>query len=587
LFVEEMTKTVLEAGATVGGGTDGRLRIAIPASIEDSLTARLDRLGPVKEVAQIAAVLGRAFSHDVLAAVVSLDEPALEEALDRLIASGLVYRSAFAGGVAYEFKHSLIRDAAYQSLLKSRRQRHHAHIADVLEAQFSAVTEPELLAHHYTEAGRIEKAIDYWIKAGQRAMQRSAHIEAEHHLRKGLELLPGVPEAPTRLNLEIALQNTLGVCMMPTRGFGNKDVAAAFTRAAEICEEVDDARGLFVALRGKGQYHMVSGHISSACADTRRILTLAERIGDPELLIEAHHLGWTACALAGEFHAGRRHAEEGLARYEQQRDHYLTYKYSGHDPGVCCRTIGALSFGLLGYTERAHALCREGLAMADALSHPFTVGIALANAGVVYQLLRETHAVREIGERMIDYCGEKGLRALVPVGKIFRGDVSTRQGELAEGIAQIRAGIAELRSLGSLLLVPSSYLPLADAYARKGDIEEGLAALEEGLAMSRTCGERFSLPEFYRVKAKLLLARSAADDKAAAEAAYREAIEVARGQDARLLELRATTSVARLWGDNGKRGRARELLAPVYGWFTEGFDAADLRDAKALLDELA
>ena len=586
LFVEEMTKTVLEAGTTAEDGVDGQPRIAIPASIEDSLTARLDRLGPVKQVAQIAAVLGRSFVHDVLAAVVTLDEAALEKAFDRLIASGLVYRSAVAGGVTYEFKHSLIRDAAYQSLLKSRRRRHHARIAEVLEAQFSVVTEPELLAHHYTEAGRTTQAINCWIKAGQRAMQRSAHIEAEQHLRKGLELLPGVLETAARLSLEIALQNTLGVCMMPTRGFGNADVAAAFTRAAQICEQVDDARGLFVALRGKGQYHMVSGDVTLACADARRILRLADRIGDPELLIEAHHLGWSSFVMAGEFHAAQRHAEEGIARYERQRDHHLTYKYSGHDPGMCCRAFGALSLGQLGYPERALALCREALAMAETLAHPFTVGVALWGAGILRQLLREPDATREVGERMIDYCSEKGLRPLVPLGKIFRGDGLARQGEFAEGIAQMRAGIAELRSLGNVGTVPSFFVALASAYARSGDVDKGLAALDEGLAMSRTCGEVFSLPEFYRVKATLLLARSAAD-KDPAEAAYREAIEVARSQHARLLELRATTSLARLWGENGRRGSAHELLAPVYETFAEGSDTADLRDAKALLDELA
>jgi tetratricopeptide (TPR) repeat protein len=192
----------------------------------------------------------------------------------------------------------------------------------------------------------------------------------------------------------------------------------------------------FVTLRGKGQYHMVSGATRSACADTRRILTLAERMGDPELLIEAHHLGWSALAMAGEFHAARRHAEEGIARYEQQRDHHLTYKYSGHDPGMCCRAFGSLSYCQLGYSERALGLCRDALELADALAHPFTVGIALWGAGILHQLLREPDATREVGERMIDYCSEKGLRPLVPLGKVFRGDGLARQGELAEGIEQ-------------------------------------------------------------------------------------------------------------------------------------------------------
>ena len=586
LFVEEMTKTVLEAGAAAGGAADAPPPIAIPASIEDSLMARLDHLGPVKEVAQIAAVLGRTFSQDVLAAVVALDEAAMELALGRLVTAELVYRRAVAGRVAYEFKHALVQDAAYQSMLKSRRQRHHARIADVLEAQFPEIAEPELLAHHYTEAGRVEQAIDCWLKAGQRAMQRSAHVEAESHLRKGLELLAALPETVARHRREIALQNTLGVCLMPTRGFGNRDVAAAFTRAAEICERVDDIRGLFVALRGNGQYHMISGDMRTARDDARRVLSLAERMDDHGFLIEAHHLGWSALCFSGDFRTAQRHAEEGIARYERERDHCLTYIYSGHDPGVCCRAFGSLSLAHLGYPDRALALCRDGLALAEALAHPFTVAIALWATGILHQLRRESDATRAAGERMISYCGEKGLPPMVPLGKVFRGDALARQAEFAEGIAQMREGIAELRSIGTLFSVPSFFPALASACARSGNVGDGLAALEEGLAMVQKGGDQFSLPEIHRVKATLLLARSAAD-RDTAEAAFREAIDVARGQQARLLELRAATSLAGLWGDNGRRGPARELLAPVYEAFTEGFDTPDLREAKALLDALA
>jgi predicted ATPase len=373
---------------------------------------------------------------------------------------------------------------------------------------------------------------------------------------------------------------------MPTRGFGNPDVAAAFTRAAEICERVDDARGLFVALRGKGQYHMISGDMRTARDDTSRVLALAKRIDDHGFLIEAHHLGWSSLCFSGDFRAAQRHAEEGIARYERERDHHLTYIYSGHDPGMCCRAFGSLSLAQLGYPDRALALCREGLALAELLAHPFTVAIALWATGILHQLRREPDASREVGERIISYCSEKGLPPLVPLGKIFRGDALARQGEVAEGIAQMREGIAELRSFGTLFSLPSFFPALASGCARRGDVGDGLAAVEEGLALVHKGGDRFSLPEIHRVKATLLLARSAAD-KDAAEAAYREAIEVARGQQARLLELRAATSLARLWGENGGRGSARELLAPIYQAFTEGLDTPDLTDARALLDELA
>ena len=548
--------------------------------------ARLDRLGPAKEVAQIGAAIGREFSYALVTAVVRKPEAELESALDRLIAAGLLFRQGVPPHATYLFKHALVRDAAYGTLLREPRRALHARIADVLEAQFSAAIEPELLAHHYTEASRIEEAIDYWLKAGKRAMQRSANIEAERHLRKGLELLIILPETTARDFREITLQNTLGVCLMPTRGFGNPEVAAAFTRAAEICKRVDDARGLFVSLRGKGQYHMISGDMRTTCDDARRILALAEGVGDHDFLIEAHHLGWSALCFAGEFRAARRHAEEGISHYERERDHHLTYTYSGHDPGTCARAFGSLSLGQLGYPERALALCRDGLALAEVLAHPFTIAIALWAKGILHQLRRESNATREVGERMIHYCSEKGLRTMVPIGKVFRGDALAQHGQFAEGIGQMREGIAELRSTGTVFSLPSFFAALASACARCGNVSEGLAAVEEGLAMTHTGGDRFSLPEIHRIKSKLVLASSAAG-RDAAEAALGEAIEVSRGQQARLLELRAATSMARLWRDQGKRIEARDLLAPVYGWFTEGFDTLDLKEAKALLDELA
>jgi class 3 adenylate cyclase len=343
LFVEEMTKAVLETITAEAATVDAPPHITIPASIEASLMARLDRLGPIKEVAQIAAVVGRAFRHDVLAAVVTLDGAGLEAALSRLMATGLIYQCAVAGGAAYEFKHVLVRDAAYQSLLKNRRQRLHARVAEVLETLAPEAVEPELIAYHYTEAGRREQAVDYWLKASQRAMQRSAHIEAERHLRKGLEVLAGLPESASRLTREIALQNALGVCLTP-----NPEVEAAFARAAELSERADDARGLFVSLHGRGLYHFLSGDLRTAREDGQRVLALAEQIGEHDCLIEAHHLNWATLCYTGEFPAARRHVEEGIARYQRERDHLLTYTFSRHDPGVCCRAMGAHIFSQLG-----------------------------------------------------------------------------------------------------------------------------------------------------------------------------------------------------------------------------------------------
>jgi class 3 adenylate cyclase/predicted ATPase len=590
LFVEEMTKAVLEAE---GEGAVERTVAAVPspsanvpASLHASLMARLDRLGPAKSVAQIAAVIGREFSHALLKEVASEPEATISSALDRLIAAGLLFRQCVPPYATYLFNHALVQDAAYQSLLKSRRQLHHARIADVLEAQFSAAVEPELIAYHFTEARRMEQALDYWLKAGQRAMQRSAHIEAERHLRIGLDLLAGLPETTARHRREITLQNTLGVCLMPTRGFGNPEVAAAFNRAAEICKRVEDDRGLFIALRGKGQYNMISGDLRTARDDARRILELAEQSSNHDFLIEAHHLCWGTLCFAGEFRAAQRHAEEGISQYERERDHHLTYTYSGHDPGMCARAFGSLSLAQLGYSDRALAWCRDGLALAEVLAHPFTIGLALWGAGILYQLRREPDAMRDVGERMFQYGREKGLRMIVPFGKFFRGNAIAQQGEFAQGIAQMHEGISELRSIGTSFSLLSLFAGLADACAQCGNVDEGLAVVEEGLALMRTGGEHFSLPEIRCIKGKLLLARSV-NDTGAAEAAFCEALSIARAQQAKSLELRAATCMARLWRSQGKVQQARELLAPVYGGFSEGFDTRDLKEAKALLEELA
>ena len=586
LFVEEITKAALETVIAEAGVADARSRLAIPASIEASLMARLDRLGPVKEVAQIAAVIGRSFAHDLLAAVAALDEARLEAALDRLVSAGLVHRRTVAGGVAYEFKHALVRDAAYQSLLKSRRQQLHGRIAGILETQAAETVAPELLAYHLTEAGATERAVDYWLNAGQRAMRRSAHIEAEHHLRRGLELLVPLPQTTSRLRREIALQNALGVCLMPTRGFANPEVAAAFARGAEIAERNDDARGLFVSLRGKGQYDFISGDFKAARDDTERVMALAERMGDHDCLIEAHHLAWGTLCFTGEFAAAQRHVEEGIARYQGERDHQLTYTYSGHDPGVCGRGFAAMILSQLGYAERAQAWADEALALAEALAHPFTLTIALIDVAAFHVVVREPDAVGAIGERIIRYSNDMGLWSMVPLGKGFRSFALIHRGETSAGIAELRQSLAEQRAMGALNALPMQLAGLADALARSGKTEEGLAAVEEGLKMMEAGGNRFNLPELHLVKGRLLLDRSAGS-RDTATAAYRHAIEIARAQEARLLELRAATSLARLWGETGRRDAAREMLTPIYRWFTEGFDKPDLRDAKALLDALA
>ena len=488
LFVEEMTKAVLET-ETEGEAGQTAARIpppaqAVPASLHASLMARLDRLGDAKDVTQIGAAIGREFSHALLAAVASKPEAELASALDRLIAAGLLFRQGVPPRATYLFKHTLVQDAAYGTLLREPRRALHARIADALETRFAGAIEPELIAHHLTEAGRIEQAIDYWLKAGQRAMKQSAHVEAERHLRAGLKLLSGLPDTAARHDREINLQNTLGVCLMPTRGFGNPEVTAAFTRAAEISARVGNVPGLFIALRGNGQYHMISGDLRTAANDAHRVLALAREVGDRDFLVEAHHLAWSTFWAAGDFRGAQQHADEVISRYERERDHHLTYTYSGHDPGSCARAYKSLSLGLLGYPDQSLAWCRNMLALAEALAHPFTLGLALWVACGLHQLRREPDAFREFGERMIHHGAEKGLGLIALAGNVYRGEAMTHHGEFAEGIAQMREGINALRSIGTLHTLSINIAGLAEAYARCGNVNDGLATVEEAFAMT-------------------------------------------------------------------------------------------------------
>lgn len=593
-FLEELTKTVLESGLLIEEGDAWRLEgplppLAIPSSLHDSLIARLDRLAAVKEVAQLAAMLGRTFSHDLLGAVSPLSEAALADALDQLEAAQLVHRRSLAPEITYEFKHALVQEAAYLSLLRSARQSQHARIAAIIAERFPEIAEnePETIAHHYTEAGLPAAAIEYWRAAGQRAMRRSAHIEAEGHLRKGIELLAEI-EGDERQRLEILLLNTLGVCIMPTRGFSDPEVADTFERAAELSELAGDDRALFVALRGHGQFKMIAGDIKAASAQTERILAVADELHDRDFAIEAHHLGWSALCMGGDFAAARTHAEAGIALYERERDHQLAYVYSGHDPGMCCRSYGSLAWWQLGYPDQALAISKEGMVLAETLDHPFTSAIALWATGVMYQLRRETKDVGKIGDTLVDHCARHGFGFLMQIGKILRGGSLAASGgrdEASDGILEFREGLVGLQNFGMEFGVPSFYAFLAVLCARAGDLASSREAIEDGLSMSTRNGDTFCLPELHRITGFLNLIQNP-ENISAAEKNFTTAVEIARAQQAKMLELRAATNLAILWRECGRSGEARELLAPIYGWFTEGFDTVDLVEAKAVLEGL-
>jgi predicted ATPase len=393
-------------------------------------------------------------------------------------------------------------------------------------------------------------------------------------------------DAPEWRRREIALLNTLGVCLMPMKGFGNPEVAEVFSAAASISEQEQDKRGLFVALRGKGQYQMISGDLKSAREQTGHILELAEDLDDPGIHIEANHLGWNTLIGTGDYATACRHAEKGIALYDRERDHHLTYIYSGHDPGVCARSFNGVALRQLGYPDQARARCRDGEALAQEMSHPFSIAVAYLGTSTLYSLFREMDATLEASELAVAQSSEHGFAWTKALGRIFRGGARAELGNTEEGIAEMYEGIADVRTTGAEYQLPMHYSRLGELCVKVGRLDDAEQALKVGQALSDKNEDRFSHSEYYRIKGVLLLARSA-KNIAQTEAHFKKAIRIAQAQDAKLLQLRATVCLARLWGESSKRSQAHDLLLPVFDWFTEGLDMTDLKDAKALLDDLA
>jgi len=590
LFVEELTKTVLESIESIGSIES--VGSVIPATLHDSLMARLDRLGMAKEVAQLGATLGREFNYELLRAVSPLDEEPLQQRLRQLVEAELVYQSGVPPRARYLFKHALVQDTAYQSLLKSRRQQLHQQIAQVLVKRFPETVEiqPELLAHHYTEAGLTEQAIPYWQKAGQRASQRSANVEAIGHLTKGLELLKALPDTPERAQSELTLQIALGAPLVATKGWAAPEVGRTCARARELCQQVGETSQLFRVLRGLWSFYVVRAELQAARELGEQLLTLAHNVQDLSCLLEAHlALGATLVRL-GEFALACEHFKQGLALYDPQKHSSHAFLY-GQDPGMVCLSYAAYALWYLGYPDQALRSSHEAIALAQETSLPFGVAYALDHAAQLHQFRREEQVAQEQTEVVIALSTEHGFPVYLARGTLLRGWALTEQERGEEGVKQIHRGLIALRATGTKVEQTHYLSLLAEAHGQIGQSEEGGIALAEALAAVHETGEREYEAELYRLKGTLTLQSKVQGPKSKveeeAEACFHKAIDIARKQQAKSLELRATTSLARLWQQQGKQKEAHEMLAAIYGWFTEGFDTKDLQEAKVLLDELA
>jgi len=591
LFVEELTKMVLESGLLTDAGDRYELSgplpaLAIPATLQDSLTARLDHLAPVKEVAQIGAAIGRDFSHELLAAASPLPYDRLNHAVEQLVSSELVFRRGIPPAVTYTFKHALIQDAAYQSLLKGRRQQLHGRIARVLEEQFpeTAESQPEFLAYHCTEAGFDEKAVGYWYRAGRRALGRSAMVEALAHLTRGLDLLANLADTSRQAHWELELRVALGSALAAARGTGAPETGQAYARALVLSDQTGDGPLLFSALFGLARFHFSRAELAPALELAERALDTGRKRDDAATQLAAHFtVGWVSLAL-GRLHSARAHLEQALILSSSTGHESLLAAY-----GVDLRAVSSvyLSWALfvLGYVDRAQELSRRALVEAKVSAHPLTRCLTLDRAAAVADFRREITTAAKRAEEMFALGEEQGFLAYLAKGGFFRGWMSVEEGRPAEGIASMRTALATLQANRDEDFVPLYLVKLAAAHARAGQASEALNLVRRGLTRVAKTDERLFESELHRLEGEVLLQQDRTNARAA-EGSFRKAIEVAQAQEAKSWELRAATGLARLWAEQRKRTQARELLASIYGWFTEGFDTADLKDAKALLDEL-
>jgi predicted ATPase len=591
LFVEEMTKALLESGhlKEIAGHyeiTGLFSTFAIPATLQDSLMARLDRLVTAKGVAQMGATIGRQFAYDLIRAVLQLDESTLQRELGRLVEAELVYQRGLPPQAYYFFKHALIQDAAYASLLKSTRQQYHQHIAQVLEAEFpeTAEAQPEFLAHHYTEAGLTGQAVAYWYKAGQKASEGSAHVEAISHLRTGLALLQTLPETPERPQREVDMHIALGASLIATKGYTAPEVEQTYLRAQHCCQHLERPHQLVPILRGLWIYHFVRAEYQTAHTLGEQLQTMAQQAQDHDMLTVAYRALGSTLFWLGAVASAHIHFAQGIALYDPQQHRASAFLY-GEDAGVACHSLASWTLWYLGYAEQGRAQNDEAVTLAQQIDHPFSLCVALSNAATFHQLRRAERTTQEHAEVALSVATEQEFPVWRARSALLRGWTLAHQGQAQEGIEQIEQGLRALRATGAEIMRPYLLALLAEAHGTAGQPDAGLKVLADALLLADKTGERWYEPELYRLKGALLLQQSS-DNQADAETCFQQAIAIAQNQQAKSFELRAATSLARLWQQQGKRQDAHDLLEPVYSWFTEGFDTLDLKDAKALLEEL-
>jgi class 3 adenylate cyclase/predicted ATPase len=572
LFVEELTKSVLETGVSLVG---------IPATLHDSLMARLDRLASVRLVAQIGAAIGREFSYALLRAVSRLAEGELQAAFARLVASELVFQRGMPPDAVYSFKHALVQDAVHGSLLRSRRQQLHAQIADALEAATPELmnTQPEVFAQHYAEAGLAEKSLAHWSKAAQRSVARSAMGEAAAQFQKGLDQLALLPDTPEQQRQELELRSALCASLQAAKGYAAPETGLAHARARQLWERLGSPSEFLQIPYGQSRYHAGRGEFDLAQRLDEDLLRLSGKRDDVAGLAVGHLSTGRNLMAAGSFAKSRSHFEEVLALHDLISRRSLPFH-----PQVGVQGFLGLALFCLGFVDQALAQNNAAIAEARRLADLATFAVSLTNSARLLSLFAEPGSLGQLADQLLVLATEQGFPFFRAQGTIYSGWVKVKKGDTVEGMSLLRSGLAAYRATGAEQWMPHYTALLASAFEIAEEVEHALNLVDDAWQIVERTGERWYAAELHRLKGQLLLQQGHPE---AAEEFYRKALSIAREQEAKMWELRAAVSLGQLRRDQGRQAEVRDLLAPIYGWFTEGFDTQDLKEAKALLDRLA
>ena len=590
LFIEEFCNVIREAEALEEH--DGSIRLAadfeldaIPSTLHDLLVSRLDRLESEHNIAQIGATIGREFRHEMIRAVAGLPDATLESELDKLASAGVIFREGKPPQASYSFKHALIQDAAYESLLRKSKQLFHQRIADVLESQFpeSVESEPELLAHHFTAAGQSQQGIAYWKKAGQRAQARYANAEAIEHFQNGLDLIGTLEESGKRDQAELELQIPLATVMTMARGWAASEVESVHTRARELCERIGQEAPQFHVTWGMWAWRLLRGELDVADRLAGELWQSAADHEDSGYLMEAHFSRLCTTLFRGEFATCLNNGERGIRLYDAERCGFHA-GLTGQNCGVTLQAHWAWGCWIAGYPDRALEIGQRAVDLGRELNDPFSHAFALYHLGCVQQHCRMGEKAIESGKKAVAIGTEQGFGIWKALGTLCLGSGLVLAGKrIDQGVELVKQGFESFRASGAELSQPN-FAVLAAAYGATGRFDDALEAVQNGLERADQSNERFHEANLFRLRGDLLLASSTGNENQAEEC-FQRSIEIARRQEAKSWELRAVMSIARLWRKSGKNEEALQQLSEVYGWFSEGFGTPDLLEAKSMLQD--